>query len=313
MYIPYSGYISKVVKEKTDMGIVYEKEIDGYNFKVSPTPYLGYDAFLSVSQNHNVYLDTEGNIISFDKSITLFIWPNIWTGNEYGIMFLNEINDTFIQVMIDENGNYLPYNINDEDFNREVETYISENENEIFKLIGLAKNMWGLNFVDDMKSGIHSCAKDEITLLCVFLIFTIIFITFNLFRWYFRIRIPFLQYTNEMISYVNPKDKIFKKANFKKSTNNYIFYAKLPAFGMNNGALITCKNDCEIKNTECLVKVLIYPQKKNTVQVCVGKQKISTLELNMNYRENLKDLFITDTQKEEIIELIGAAKDFWSI
>lgn len=313
MFVPYYGYMSKVDSEETECGMIYEKEHDGYKFKVSPTPYLGYDAFLSVSKKHSVYMDSEGNIISADNNITLFIWPNIWTGNEYGIMFLNEFNDTFIQVMIDENGEFIPYNTNDNSFNQEVEIYISENKSEISKLIRLAKNMWGLKSVNDMKAGIISCVQDKMILLYVCLTAVAFVIVFKVFLWCFRFRIPFEQYTNEMNFGINKTFPIFKKFPFNKTTKGYMFFAKCPTFCRKNGVLAICKKNCTVKDVGNFLQVLIYPQKENFVEVYAGNKKISTLELNLNYRENLENSFLKDTQKEEIIELIDVAKGFWSI
>lgn len=305
MYIPYSGYISKVDKEKTEIGTIYEKYIDEYNFKVSPTPYLGYDAFLSVSQDYNVTLDENGNIISSDTNISLFIWPNIWTGNEYGIMFLNEAEGIFIQVMIDENGNYLQGNSINEEYNAEVEKYLEENRDEVSKLLQMAKNTWGLNVKNDMKVGLYSCLNNKTIQIITFVFLLLIIFVFGIFKWLLNLRIPFNQYILEMNPYSKKQSTLYEKR-----TELFIFCAKKPSFLRNNGYLKISYNFSG--TNESSIELLIYPQKNNKFLVYCENSKIFESDSLINGNEEFKDILPAKYSKE-IIKLLSAAKSFWGV
>lgn len=306
MFIPYNGYISKVDKEETEMGIIYEKYIDEYNYKVSPTPYLGYDAFLSVAQDYNVILDDNGNIISSDTNITLFIWPNFWTGNEYGIMILNETDNVCIQAMIDGNGNYLQDNSKNEEYNNEVEMYLAENQDEISKLLNIAKNTWGLNAENDIKAGLESCLNNKTIQMFLFVSLLLTVLILWTFKWLLHLRIPFNQYTVEM----NKASKA-KSIFYKKETEEYILYAKKPLFLKNNGYLKICYNISEPGNINS-IELLIYPQKSNKTIVYYENTRICESDSLINSNEKMKNMLST-IYTEKIITLANAAKEFWSL
>lgn len=306
MYIPYSGYISKVNKEKTAIGTIYEKHIDEYNFKVSPTPYLGYDAFLSVGQDYNVILDDKGNIILSDTNITLFIWPNIWTGNEYGIMILNEMDNVCIQAMIDEKGNYLQDNSMNEKYNNDVKMYLEDNQDEISKLLSIAKDTWGLNVKNDITVGLRSCLNNKTTL--IFSICSLLLTVFilGIFKWLLHLRIPFNKYIVAM-----NKTSQNKLIMYKKETEEYILYAKKPLLLKNNGYLKICYNLSK-PNSNNSIELLIYPQKNNKAIVYYKNTKICESDSLINGNKEMKSI-LSIIYTEEVIKLTNAAKEFWSL
>lgn len=304
MYIPYSGYISKVDKQKTEIGMLYEKKVEDYIFKVSPAHYLGYDAFLSISKEYSVTLDENGNMISSDTNTTLFIWPNIWTQNEYGIMLLNESNNIFIQAMVDENGHYLQNGSSNEEYNHEVEEYLDKNQEEISKLLQMAKKTWGLNFKDDIKTGLNYCFNNSSIVIITIVSVLLTAFMFIALKWSLRLNIPFKQYLLEMN--LNTKNK---PVLYEKKTDEFIFHAKKPTFLFNNGYLMISYNN---SSNVSKVELLIYPQKRKKIIVYCENTKICMVNFLIDGNDEFDNAMLA-IYSQHIIELINTAKEFWDL
>lgn len=122
----------------------YQKEIDGYICKLSMPFYLSDNGFMSVStQDYKLKLSSDGVVLNKDEfGIALFIWPQMFSGFEYGVSIYNlsSIN----QILIDANGSYIP----SEDENTELDEYnsqlIDQYKEDIDSLLEVANKVWNL-------------------------------------------------------------------------------------------------------------------------------------------------------------------------
>lgn len=119
----------------------YVKETDGYRYIVKDTGYLSNSGFLSVSIAKDIIeIDDDGNEIASDFiKVTLFIWPEWFSGYTYGIDI--DYGDYFYQINVEKDGNYIPY----ENENQEkLKSMLDDNRDEINKLFNLADKMWDI-------------------------------------------------------------------------------------------------------------------------------------------------------------------------
>ena len=120
----------------------YVKETEGYRYIVKDTGYLSNSGFLSVSIAKDIVIeiDDDGNEIASDFiKVTLFIWPEWFSGYTYGIDI--DYGDYFYQINVEKDGNYIPY----ENENQEkLKSMLDDNRDEINKLFNLADKMWDI-------------------------------------------------------------------------------------------------------------------------------------------------------------------------
>ena len=109
---------------------------------VKDTGYLSNSGFLSVSIAKDIVIeiDDDGNEIASDFiKVTLFIWPELFSGYTYGIDI--DYGDYFYQINGEKDGNYIPY----ENENQEkLKSMLDDNRDEINKLFNLADKMWDI-------------------------------------------------------------------------------------------------------------------------------------------------------------------------
>lgn len=152
--VPYNRYAGKLeiiydedYGEEGEPGIRYQKEIDGYKYDSSMPDYLCFSGVLSVGSIDGSVVNMDGNgeiVGSNGLDITIFIWPGVFGKCEYGVDFYDEAADIWEQVMIDSDINYLPEDKGNVEVIEYIEGLISENYEEINKMLTGAKQLWDL-------------------------------------------------------------------------------------------------------------------------------------------------------------------------
>lgn len=120
----------------------YIKDIDGYRYIVKNPGYLGNSGFanVSIAKDITVEIDEDGNEVTNDFiKVTLYIWPQWFDGYTFGIYIDN--GKTGYQINVDKDGNYIPFENEDQE---KLKSILDDNRNEINKLFDLANKMWDL-------------------------------------------------------------------------------------------------------------------------------------------------------------------------
>lgn len=147
-YIPYHNFASNLEKfEEDGKYVYYEKNVGGYTYHLSMPEYLDFSGFLSVSDSEGyvVTQDNDGNITSTNGiSITLFIWPKVFSDYKYGVFILDDAQGIWEQIYIDKNLKYIPVkeNIGNKELNDYIEKLIADNYEEIKTLMSKAYLFW---------------------------------------------------------------------------------------------------------------------------------------------------------------------------
>ncbi len=134
--------------EEADM-LRYAKTVDGYSVTLKMPNYLGSGGFISVEKEEGYVsqLDENGNIIGDNGlNITLFIWPQYFGKYELGLDFFDEVNSIWEQVAIRPDLSLANAEDMDEAYIAYINELISENQEEIDKLIAIAENTLDVNF-----------------------------------------------------------------------------------------------------------------------------------------------------------------------
>ncbi len=123
----------------------YVEDVNGYRYTVKDTGYLGNSGFANVStaQDLEVFIDENGSESTngFTK-VTLYIWPEMFSGYTYGIDIDNW--EEVYQIYVDKNGNYISNeNVEDEEAEKR-KALLEEYREEINKLFELADKMWDI-------------------------------------------------------------------------------------------------------------------------------------------------------------------------
>ena len=122
----------------------YQKEFEGYTCVLSMPSYLCYDGFISItSQPYRAEYDSNGELLNEnDFGLSLFIWPQMFDGFEYGVAIYNFSNN--IQILIEADGSYIPT----EDGNTELDEYnaklVDQYKEDITNLLEAANKLWNL-------------------------------------------------------------------------------------------------------------------------------------------------------------------------
>lgn len=291
MYIPYCGYSEESTNEK-------------YGYKVSKTTYLGYDDFLRVAVE----------VSSATKGIAIFgiyIYPNIWGDYEYYVS-CNEGNATFM-FEITEQGDFIPYDENDTEFNEKAQQILKDKNAEIMEFMKAAKDQWGLEAKHDLKAGLKSLftANPVITIFSLLpLILPSLVIVWLI--WKLKVKIPFQKLNCELdVSYGS------KEINYKRVVENYEFFASNPRILKNNGFLAVQKLPYE----EERLTLVIFPDKKKEktkyYALLAGPKtvirKAEKVEFEYACGKALSpNQFIID-HNEELADLAVQANLFWPI
>ncbi len=133
----YHGFKSVEVGK----GSNYEKVKNGYKYIVKDTGYLGNSGFANVSLDKDFVIDVddqENEITDNTTRVTLYVWPENFSGYTYGIDI--DGPQGWHQINVDKNGTYIPGdNIDDK-----LDKLIVEYREEINKLFELADKMWNI-------------------------------------------------------------------------------------------------------------------------------------------------------------------------
>ena len=132
--------ITHLFGEEDDDMLRYTKEVGDYTISMKMPEYLGRGGFVSVAKTagYTVKLDDNGNIIeSSEMYMTLYIWPEYFSGYKIGLDFYDEANSIFEQVEL--NSDMVPLNIDDldDDYVEYILKMISEYQDEINELINV--------------------------------------------------------------------------------------------------------------------------------------------------------------------------------
>lgn len=128
--------------ENDDDMLRYTKEVGDYTISLKMPQYLGSGGFVSIARTSGyvVSLDNEGNIAdSSDMYITLYIWPKYFSDYKLGLDFYDEANSVWEQVELTSDMELMNTDDLDDAFVEYILQLISDHQNEINKLIGIAE------------------------------------------------------------------------------------------------------------------------------------------------------------------------------
>jgi hypothetical protein len=149
-YMSLTKGIDKVVqteeeKEMDINNITYEKVEDGYRYLVKETSYLNNSGFACVGKEEGMVIETDkgGNVISDNgTNISLFIWPEMFSGYTFGVDVEN-VNGWY-QINVDKDGYYIEDKDVDPENQEKLKEILENNREEIDKLFDLADKMWDI-------------------------------------------------------------------------------------------------------------------------------------------------------------------------
>lgn len=226
--LPFYGYCSKVDKKESPFDVMYTKKIGEYNYLIDKVPYLSYEGFLMVGEPYGMETDKNGKLIGdTGLNIILYIWPRFTGDYKYGLL----INDyshaiSFMQIYIDENVNYLPSDPNNTEYNEKAEKLVKENYDAIKNQMDAAKELWGLNGLGDILTGLKVFIND-ISIKHILKFFTAaaaLFAIMNLF-WLFITSLLFRRFAKKLIKVKENKTLVYQKA-----VNGYLYEAGRPKY-----------------------------------------------------------------------------------
>ena len=119
----------------------YTKEVGDYTISLKMPEYLGSGGFVSIAKTSGyvVSLDGKENIIeSSEMYITLYIWPKYFSDYKIGLDFYDEANSIWEQGELTSDMELMNTDDLDDAFVEYILQLISDYQNEINKLIGIA-------------------------------------------------------------------------------------------------------------------------------------------------------------------------------
>ena len=128
--------------DKDDDMLRYTKEVGDYTISLKMPEYLGSGGFVSIAKTSGyvVSLDGKENIIeSSEMYITLYIWPKYFSDYKIGLDFYDEANSIWEQVELTSDMELMNTDDLDDAFVEYILQLISDYQNEINKLIGIAE------------------------------------------------------------------------------------------------------------------------------------------------------------------------------
>lgn len=120
----------------------YTKEVGDYTISLKMPEYLGSGGFVSIAKTSGyvVSLDGKESIIeSSEMYITLYIWPKYFSDYKIGLDFYDEANSIWEQVELTSDMELMNTDDLDDAFVEYILQLISDYQNEINKLIGIAE------------------------------------------------------------------------------------------------------------------------------------------------------------------------------
>ena len=128
--------------DKDDDMLRYTKEVGDYTISLKMPEYLGSGGFVSIAKTSGyvVSLDGKENIIeSSEMYIALYIWPKYFSDYKIGLDFYDEANSIWEQVELTSDMELMNTDDFDDAFVEYILQLISDYQNEINKLIGIAE------------------------------------------------------------------------------------------------------------------------------------------------------------------------------
>lgn len=128
--------------DKDDDMLRYTKEVGDYSISLKMPEYLGSGGFVSIAKTSGyvVSLDGKENIIeSSEMYIALYIWPKYFSDYKIGLDFYDEANSIWEQVELTSDMELMNTDDLDDAFVEYILQLISDYQNEINKLIGIAE------------------------------------------------------------------------------------------------------------------------------------------------------------------------------
>lgn len=123
----------------------YKGVADGYIFLVKATHYLQTDGFVTCApeKEYSWREDDEGNVI-WDNGpyVGMYIWPQV-IGYKYGLIIFDA--DIDMHIYIDQNGQYIPENKKNIEYNEYMEEILAKYENEINQVRNMVDTYLELN------------------------------------------------------------------------------------------------------------------------------------------------------------------------
>lgn len=298
MYIPYCGYSYSLAQYRNEN--LANKQEEKYFFKISETPYLGYDDYLSVSIE--VTDDMKGIVID-----GVYIYPNIWGDYEYAVS-CTENGDSFFMIEIDDLGNFIPLDENDTEFNEKAQQILNDKHVEIIQFIKTAKDCWGLEAKHDLEIGLKGMASD-ISVVAVIVIACALCLITAVLIWLLKCKLPFQsKFAAEM-------DAVYgtKEFGFKRTAGDYEFYLSNPQLFKNNGFLMAQKHKFSVDR----ISLVIYPDEKGAKYfVLIGDtadsvRKAEKIKLEYVNKKVICSNLVVREHSEEIEDLIIQSSLFW--
>lgn len=126
----------------------YTKEVGDYTISLKMPDYLGSGGFVSIAKTsgYSVSLDDDGNILEASEMyITLYIWPKYFSSYKIGLDFYDEANAIWEQVELTTDMDLMNTDSLDDAYIDYIWQLISEHQDEINELIGIASENININ------------------------------------------------------------------------------------------------------------------------------------------------------------------------
>lgn len=126
----------------------YQKTFGDYSVSLRMPAYLGYGGFVAVGNKtgYVAELDENGNTISGSGlDISLFIWPKLFRGYDFGLDFYDDYNNIWEQVEVKRDLSLSDIDDFDDEYIDYLNKLIQDNRSEIEKLFNVAEKELGLS------------------------------------------------------------------------------------------------------------------------------------------------------------------------
>lgn len=153
-YIPYTRFTENMERIENKDGdevisVNYEKIVDGCRLTAKVPVYLDFSGHLSATteEPYTASQDDEGNILSSNgPGVTVYIWPPVFGNYKFGVFVIDDTEELFMQVYVDENLNFIPNkeNKNNDENTAFVEKTLAENHEKAEKLMNTATEFWNI-------------------------------------------------------------------------------------------------------------------------------------------------------------------------
>ena len=129
----------------------YYLEVGDYSIVMKTPAYLGEGGFIAIdrTEGYVVQYDENGELVSGDDLlVTLYVWPQYFSGYTVGLMFYDKYNEITEMAEVDSNLEIVDVDVYDPEDLELIEELMEENMDEINVLINIAEENLGIDIVN---------------------------------------------------------------------------------------------------------------------------------------------------------------------